>query len=59
MYLIKNGTVYTMGKDGVVHTDLLLNDDGKIEAEQEIQLYLMVLEMQVNFINIKNCELLA
>ena len=32
MYLIKNGTVYTMGKDGVVHTDLLLNDDGKIEA---------------------------
>lgn len=32
MYLIKNGTVYTMGKDGVVHTDLLLNDNGKIET---------------------------
>ena len=35
MYLIKNGTVYTMGKDGVVHTDLLLNDNGKIDSDNE------------------------
>ena len=32
MYLIKNGTIYTMGKDGVLNTNLLLNDNGKIEA---------------------------
>ncbi len=32
MYLIKNGTIYTMGNDNVIHTNLLLNDSGKIEA---------------------------
>lgn len=32
MYLIQNGTIYTMGKDNVVKTNLLLNDSGKIEA---------------------------
>lgn len=32
MYLIKNGTIYTMSKDGVLNTNLLLNDNGKIEA---------------------------
>lgn len=32
MYLIQNGIIYTMGKDNVVKTNLLLNDSGKIEA---------------------------
>lgn len=32
MYLIQNGTIYTMDKDNVVKTNLLLNDNGKIEA---------------------------